>query len=450
MRWARSKEATRGSGPFSRRSLLAAVLALVALATWITLAAAASTVTEPTITSHPAELTNQTSASFAYSDSQAGVTFQCQLDGAGFTACPSAGITYTGLEAGSHSFKVRAVSGTKTSAAALFKWTVDTTPPTATLTFPVEGGSYGASGWHCPSSSTVGICGKAKDAQGVSSALVSIRQGSGNWWGGSAFDKTSETFNPATLEAPGSDTTGWSYSFNLPPAGTYTVHVRATDKAGNTTPAGSQASATFTIKTAAPPPPTISSGPEAETTSKSATFVFSDSQPGVTFLCAKDNHTFVACSSPKTYASVSIAAHTFYVEARDATGNISAASSYSWKVIRGFSVEGNVAGLLYPGVSQPLHLTITNPNTKALVITSLNVSVKSGSTKAGCDGPTNTQVTQSNVSESNTFTVPAKGKVTLPTVSVSAPQVLMKNLPTNQDACQGASFTFTYGGNGHS
>jgi hypothetical protein len=47
--------------------------------------------------------------------------------------------------------------------------------------------------------------------------------------------------------------------------------------------------------------------------------------------------------------------------------------------------------------------------------------------------------------------VPAKGgKVTLPTGTVSAPQVLMKNLPTNQDACQGASFTFTYGGNGHS
>jgi hypothetical protein len=438
-------------GPFSRRSLLAAVVVLTALATWITLAAAASGVTEPTITSHPAELTNQTSASFAYSDSQAGVTFQCQLDGAGFTACPSAGITYAGLEAGSHSFKVRAVSGAKTSTAAVYKWIVDTTPPTATLTFPVEGGAYGASGWHCPSSSTVGICGKAKDAQGVSSVAVSIRQGSGNWWGGGAFDKTSETFNAATLEAPGSNTTGWSYSFNLPPAGTYTVHVRAVDGAGNTTPAASQASATFTIKTSAPPAPTISSGPEAETTSKSATFAFNDSQPGVTFLCAKDNHTFAACSSPKTYGSVSIAAHTFYVEARDATGNVSPATSYSWTVIKGFVIEGNVAGLLYPGVSQPLHLTITNPNSKAIVITSLSVNVKSGSTKAGCDGPTNTQVTQSNVSASNTFTVPAKnGKVTLPTGTVSAPQVLMKNLPTNQDACQGASFAFTYGGNAHS
>ncbi len=344
---------------------------------------------------------------------------------------------------------MRAVSGTKTSTAAVFKWVVDTTPPTATLTFPVEGGSYGSSSWHCPSS-TVGICGKAKDSQGVASVLVSIRQGSGNWWGGTSFDKTNETFNTATLAAPGSNAPDWSYALNLPPAGTYTVHVRAVDDAGNTTPAASQASTTFTIKTSAPPPPSISSGPEAETTSKSATFVFSDTQPGVTFLCAKDSHTFVACSSPKTYTAVTVAAHTFQVEARDAAGNTSTASSYSWKVVKGFVIEGNVTGLLYPGVSQPLHLTITNPNGKAMVITSLSVNVKSGSTKAGCDGPTNTQVTQSNVSESNTFTVPAKGKVTLPTASVSAPQVLMKNLPTNQDACQGASFTFTYAGNGHS
>jgi hypothetical protein len=451
MRWAHPIEVNRGRGPFARRPLLAAVIALTALATWITLAAAASGVAEPAIISHPAELTNQTSASFTYSDSQAGVTFQCQLDGAGYTACPSAGITYTGLEAGSHSFKVRAVSGTKTSTATVFKWTIDTTAPTTTLTFPVEGGSYGASGWHCPSSSTVGICGKAKDAQGIASVSVSIRQGNGNWWGGSAFDRTSETFNAATLEAPGANTTGWSYSFALPPAGTYTVHVRATDQAGNTTPAASQSSATFTIKTSAPPPPTITSGPEAETTSKSATFAFSDSQPGVTFLCAKDSHTFGNCTSPKTYSTVALGAHTFYVEARDATGNTSAASSYGWSVIKGFGIEGNLAGLLYPGVSQPLHLTVTNPTSKALVVTSLQVSVSPGSTKAGCDGPTNTQVTQSNVSASNTFTVPAKGgKVTLPTGTVSAPQVLMKNLPTNQDACQGASFTFTYSGNGHS
>jgi len=430
-------------------SAFAAIVALAALTSWIALAAAASTVTEPTITSHPSELTNSTSAHFTYSDSQAGVTFQCQLDGAGFTACPSAGITYSALEQGSHSFKVRAVSGTKTSSAAGFKWIVDTTPPTATLTFPENGGVYGSSNWRC--SSGVGLCGKAKDAQGVTAVLVSIRQGSGNWWGGTSFDKTSETFNAAALESPGSTSTGWSYSFSLPPAGSYTVHVRAVDAAGNTTPAESQASATFTIKTVAPPAPDVTSGPERETSSTSATFAFSDTQAGVTFLCALDTKGFSSCSSPKTYTSLAVGAHTFYVEARDAAGNTSAATSYSWSVNRPFVIEGNLTGELAPGVSSPLHLTITNPNGVAITITSVHVAVQPGSTKAGCDGPANTQVTQSNLSESNTLKVAAKGgKVTLPSGTVTAPEVLMKNLATNQDACKGASFTFSYSGNGHS
>src|SRR6185437_16197846 len=50
-----------------------------------------------------------------------------------------------------------------------------------------------------------------------------------------------------------------------------------------------------------------------------------------------------------------------------------------------------------------------NPNTKPITVTGLQVTVAPGSTKAGCDGPTNLQVTQSNASSSNIFTVPAKG-----------------------------------------
>lgn len=266
-----------------------------------------------------------------------------------------------------------------------------------------------------------------------------------------SFDKTSETFHAAALESPGSSTTAWSYAFALPPAGSYTVHVRAGDAAGNATPEASQASATFTIKSTAPPPPSITSGPEAETASKSASFSFSDSQPAVTFLCAKDDHTFATCSSPNTYDTISQGEHTFYVEARDAAGNVSAPASYTWTIVKGFAIEGNLSGELAPGVSQPLHLTITNPNAKAMVVTSLQVSANSASTKAGCDAPTNLQVTQSNVSESNVLKVAAKGgKVTLPSGTVTAPQVLMKNLPSNQDACKGASFTLSYSGNGHS
>ncbi len=412
--------------------------------------AAGPAVTEPTITSGPASLTGQTSATFAFTDSQSGVSFQCQLDGATYANCAS-GVKYTGLADGNHAFKVQAVSGSKTSPAATYKWTVDTTAPSPTLTFPSDGGVYNAGGWSegCP---VAGSCGKAKDTQGVASVVVSIRQGTGNWWGGSSFNKTSETFNAATLESPGAKAANWRYPIGLPPAGSYTVHVRASDEAGNTTPAGSQAQSTFTIKTTPPPAPTIQSGPEEETSEKASTFVFSDSEASVSFLCAKDDSKFTNCTSPKIYDSASQGEHTFYVQARDAAGNVSAATPYSWSIFtKTFTIEGKLSGTLAPGVSRPLALTISNPNNKAITVTGLQVTVAPGSTKAGCDGPTNLQVTQSNASSSNAFTVAAKGgKATVPVGSVSSPQVLMKNLATNQDACKGASFTFNYSGSAHS
>jgi hypothetical protein len=445
MKHGRSKRVSR-----SVRNALLAVAVFSALTAVGIALAAAPPVPEPTITSGPSDPTAQTTATFAFSDSQAGVSFQCQLDGAGYTSCAT-GVKYSSLAEGNHTFKVQAVSGNKTSAAAAYKWTVDTTAPTTSLTFPVEGGVYNAVGWG-EGCSPAGVCGKAKDTQGVTSVVVSIRQGTGNWWGGSSFNKTSETFNAATLETPGAKAAVWHYPIAMPPAGTYTVHVRASDQAGNTTPAGSQAQSVFTIKTTPPPSPTISSGPEEETSEKSATFVFSDGEAGATFLCAKDETKFTPCTSPKTYETTSQGEHVFYVEARDAAGNVSTAKSYSWSVFtKAFAIEGKLTGLLAPGVSRPLALTITNPNTKALTVTSLQVTVASGSSKAGCDGPTNLQVTQSNVSSANPLTLAAKGgKATLPTGTITAPQVLMKNLATNQDACKQATFTFNYSGSGHS
>jgi DNA-binding transcriptional regulator of glucitol operon len=431
-----------------RRAILLGIAALCALTAVGIAVAASSAPSTPTILTHPANPTNQTSASFTYS-SQAGVTFQCALDGAAFTTCPASGVSYPGpLAPGSHAFKVQAVSGSRTSSAASYTWVVDTTPPTATISFPESGFTYSPSAFNqgCPG----GICGKVRDGHGVVAVAISIRQGAGQWWGGSSFNKASETFNAASVESPGANATGWSYPFSLPPDGNYTVHVRATDEAGNVTPAASQAEASFTIQSSTPPAPTITSGPEEETAAKSATFSFSDSAPGVTFLCGRDERVFTACTSPKTYEPIAQGEHTFYVEAKNAAGIVSPASTYRWTVVKGFVITGNLVGALAPGVSQPLALTIENPNGKKMQLSSLTVTVNPGSTKSGCDGPANLQVTQSNASETNTLTVPAKGRATVPSGTVTAPQVLMKDLSTNQDACKGATFTFTYSGTGHS
>src|SRR2546428_6861222 len=114
MRTRRFKNMTRRR--LSRRSALVVLVTISSLTgLGITLASGATAVPAPTITSAPANPTNQTSAKFEYTDSQSGVTFQCKLDGSEYAACPATGVTYTGLANGSHTFKVQAVSGTKTS-----------------------------------------------------------------------------------------------------------------------------------------------------------------------------------------------------------------------------------------------------------------------------------------------------------------------------------------------
>jgi hypothetical protein len=412
----------------------------------------------PTITAHPADPTNQTSAHFTYTDAQSGVSYQCQLDGGAFGTCAASGTTYGPLSERSHNFKVRALAGSKTSPATSYSWTIDRTPPSASVDYPRNGDTLGAADWgaHCRDRAT--ICGEARDDSGVSAVTISIQRDGGRWWGGSAFDQTAESFRTTTLDTRGHNSVRWSYPMPLPADGSFTVHVRAIDGAGNTTSSAAQTTSHFAIDTTPPPVPAIGTHPSASTTVKSASFGFSDSEHGATLLCRRDSARFERCTSPTSYASLSLGQHTFQVQARDAVGNTSAAVTYSWTIVKEvvetagkpFTVSGNASGALAPGVTRSLAITLSNPNNVAITVTALGASVAPGSSNAGCDGPANLQLTQSNISAANPLAIPANGHVTLPSSAVSAPQVLMKDLPVNQDACKGASFTFTYSGSAHS
>jgi Bacterial Ig-like domain len=426
---------------------LATVLAVSASAIGIALAAG-TTVPAPTITSQPANPTAQTSASFKYSDSQSGVSFSCSLDAHPYQSCPASGITYSGpLSEGTHSFSVHAISGTKTSSATSYTWAIDLTPPTVTVAFPAEGGLYNAGTYNEGCTGGPGICGRARDGHAVAAVAVSVKRSAGGWWNGTSFTASTETYRPATLEAPGTVNTGWALPLALPPDGSYVVNVRATDSAGNSS---SPSSRTFTVDTTPPPAPTITSAPEAETSSHVATFTFTDGDPSATFLCSRDGQSFNKCTSPKTYELPGDGEHVFRVEAKDAAGNVGAATTYHWTIIKGLGVEGSLVGQLSPGVSLPLALTISNPNTKTVQVTSLHVAAQELSTKAGCTAGANLQLTQSNISETTPVAVPAKGKVTLPSSGATAPRVLMLDTAFNQDACKGATFTFAYTVGGHS
>src|SRR5439155_27001846 len=62
---------------------------------------------DTTITSHPAAVTRLTGATFGFSSSEAGSTFECKLDGAVFANCTSSQ-SYSGLADATHRFYVRA------------------------------------------------------------------------------------------------------------------------------------------------------------------------------------------------------------------------------------------------------------------------------------------------------------------------------------------------------
>jgi large repetitive protein len=432
----------------SRTKLLLAALAALLAASAVALAATKPPPpATPTIESGPANPTQQTSASFTFSDATAGATMLCSLDGATYAACTSPAF-YSGLAQGTHNFRVEAVAATRTSAAATFKWTIDTTPPVVKLLFPKSKGLYDAASWNAGCAAGAGECGSASDPSGVASVTVSVlQQGTGKYWNGSAFSSSTEVFNTA------GGTTQWRSALPLPPDGEYTVHVRSTDAVGNTTAAASQLSASFQIDTQGPPAPQITLAPPAETESTSATFRFKDAQAGVKFFCHLDSAGYAQCKTPTSYSGLSAGTHVFYLKAEDKAGNASTVTSYTWTVGsagKPFTIAGNVSEPLAPGISRTLALTVTNPNTVAITVTSLTVTPGAGSSKEGCDGPTNLAVTQSNASSTNPLVVPASGHVSLPAGSVSTPQVLMRDLATNQDACKGASFAFTYGGSAHS
>ena len=113
--------------------------------------------------------------------------------------------------------------------------------PAAATTFPVAAGLYGTASW--AAGCTSAICGSATDnsGAGIQKVELTIRQGAGNYWNGSAFSSASPVFVLAT------GTTSWSYSFpsaSFPADGSYTVQARPTD---NLNGVGALASTTFTI-----------------------------------------------------------------------------------------------------------------------------------------------------------------------------------------------------------
>ena len=339
--------------------------------TWTIAAAAPPT---PTFDSTPADPSNSTSATFGFSDTQPGVTFDCSLDGAAFLACTSPH-SYSGLTDGSHTFAVRARDPDgNLSAAQSYTWTVDTTAPNQTITSKPPNPSNSTSPSFSFSSNEPATFECSLDGAAFASctspqSYTGLADGSHSFQlratdeagnvSNSSYAWTIDTTAPSTTitskPSNPSNSTSPSFSFSAdepatfqcsldgatfaactsPKAysgladGSHTFRVRATDQAGNT---GLPTSYAWTVDGNPPPAPTISSNPANPTTSTSATFGFSDAETGVTVLCQLDGGGFSTCTSPKSYSGLADGSHTFDVKARDSTGNESAPASYTWTV----------------------------------------------------------------------------------------------------------------------
>ncbi|MBZ5572747.1 MAG: hypothetical protein LAO09_12825 [Acidobacteriia bacterium] len=333
----------------------------------------------PIITSMPADPTNQTSASFSFSDTKADVTFLCQLDGNGFSSCSSP-TAYTGLNQGTHTFSVEAQdAGGNQSGAANFSWTIETTPPPAPVitskpnnptnqtsaSFSFSDTELGVSFFCQLDGSGFGACSSPKTytglGQGSHTFSVKAQDTAGNQSNAASFTWTIDTTappKPVITSAPTNPTNQTSASFSFSDTepgvsfqcqldgsgfstcssptsylglaeGKHTFSVRAQDAAGNRS---GPASFTWTVDTTPPPQPVITSKPANPTKQTSASFGFSDTEKKVGFLCQLDGSGYSVCSSPKKYTGLAVGDHTFAVKAQDAAGNQSSTASYTWTI----------------------------------------------------------------------------------------------------------------------
>ena len=270
--------------------------------------------TAPVLTTEPvcpSPDTNVPAVSFSFASTDTDLPaspYYCSKDGGTFAVCSSPQ-NYTAV-AGARSFsvKVKDLAGNY-SAASTCSWTLDTTKPVTTITKKPATPNKNSSQLFNYGANEVSTyeCGLTLTSE--TDPLL------WNWEAcGATYSKTG------------------THTFASVPDGVYTFRVRGTDRAGNIESSFiSNNTAALTIDTIAPSVPTISSGPASLTTSSSATFKFT-AEAGATFTCQLDTFAITSCLSGKTYIGLIAGDHLFKVWAKDAAGNKSAFTSYSWIV----------------------------------------------------------------------------------------------------------------------
>lgn len=250
---------------------------------------------ETTIVAGPDELTRAAGSTFQFTADEA-ATFSCSFDGEPAFDCESP-LTRT-LPDASHTFSVRAtdLAGNVDESPAEHVWTIDTEPPSTTIT--------------------------AAPPAADNSVVVHFEFVSND--DAASFDCAldGDDFAPC---ASGD-------GFGPLDDGAHGFAVRARDVAGNvdTTPA----MYAWAIDSSTPDTE-ILTGPEGAVATGAATFTFMspDARAGATFDCRIDGGAFAPCTSPRTFAGLGEGEHTFAVRVRDSVGNLDPTpATRTWRV----------------------------------------------------------------------------------------------------------------------
>lgn len=256
------------------------------------------------IDERPAAVTNTTSAAFTY-EAPTATGYECKLDSAAFSSCPEAGIEYTGLAEGSHTFQVRGVNASGPDPTpASYTWRVDTTPPTTTIdSHPADPSPGQSAGFSFHASET-----------------------------GSTFECTLDAGAAADSFSPCVS----SKTYTALADGEYTFKVRATDQAGNQQPVPTSFTWTVdnSIADTTPPETKIDSFPPDPDLSSTASFTYESNEPGSSFECSLDGAAFSSCpANGIAYSNLGDGAHNFQVRAIDPSANVDPTpAGYSFSV----------------------------------------------------------------------------------------------------------------------
>lgn len=239
--------------------------------------------------------------------------FECKLDDAAFSPCSDAGVTYSHLSDGVHTFAVRSrdLASNVDASPAVRTWTVDLTPPDAPSILGTTPGSPA-------NDNTPDVLGSAEPGATVKLFVTSDCSGD------PIASGTATDFADSGLSVTVGDDT------------TTDLRATATDAAGNL----SACSPPFTyVEDSTGTHAVIDSGPAdgSTTPATDATFTYHDTERLGAFECSLDGAAFSPCpASGISYSDLGAGTHTFAVRATatDAAGNPAdtVAATRSWTV----------------------------------------------------------------------------------------------------------------------